>query len=107
MPQDYKDASFSNNTGLNGQVTPTVYATPGALTTVTSPQYLGAPLTTAAGGFNVQLTTQVNPFPGTLSSQSVVARQQVAVIGPVYYSDGGILNMVGPANSNLTTGGGP
>ncbi len=54
-----------------------------------------------------QLTTQVNPFPGTLSSNSVVTQQQVAVIGPVYYSPGGILNNVGPSNSNMTTGGGP
>ena len=75
-------------TGLGS--TPGVYQQTGILTTVAA-----------------QLTTQVNPFPGTLSSQSVVARQQVAVIGPVYYSPGGILNVVGPANSNLTTGGGP
>ena len=54
--QDYQDATFSNNTGLNGQVTPTVYATPGALTTVSS-VFIATP--TAA-----QASTQSNPFPG-------------------------------------------
>jgi hypothetical protein len=33
MPQDYKDATYSNNTGLNGQVTPTVYVPPGVIST--------------------------------------------------------------------------
>jgi hypothetical protein len=103
MPQDYKDASFSNNTGLNGQVTPTVYVQGGVLTTVSSPQYIGTPLTTAQGGVNFALTTQVNPYPGCVSSNSVVAEQQVAVTGPIYQSPGGILNK----GSGLTTGGGP
>jgi hypothetical protein len=71
-------------TGLGS--TPGVYQQTGILTTVTA-----------------QLTTQVNPFPGTLSSQSVVTQQQVAVTGPIYQSPGGILNK----GSGLTTGGGP
>ncbi len=71
-------------TGLGS--TPGVYPQTGILTTVTA-----------------QLTTQVNPFPGTLSSQSVVTQQQVAVTGPIYQSPGGILNK----GSGLTTGGGP
>jgi hypothetical protein len=29
MPQDYKDATYSANTGLNGQVAPTLYLSPG------------------------------------------------------------------------------
>ena len=75
-------------TGLGS--TPGVYQQTGILTTVTA-----------------QISTQVNPIPGNLSSNSLITQQQVAVIGPVYYSPGGILNKVGPANSNLTTGGGP
>lgn len=71
-------------TGLGS--TPGVYQQTGILTTVTA-----------------QLTTQVNSFPGTLSSQSVVTQQQVAVTGPIYQSPGGILNK----GSGLTTGGGP
>ena len=71
-------------TGLGS--TPGVYQQTGILTTVTA-----------------QLTTQVNQFPGTLSSQSVVTQQQVAVTGPIYQSPGGILNK----GSGLTTGGGP
>ena len=73
-------------------------------------QTVTTPINTPTGGLTTvtaQLTTQVNPFPGVVSSGSIVAEQQVAIIGPVYYSPGGILNVVGPANSNLTTGGGP
>jgi len=100
MPQDYRDASYSNNTGLNGQVTPTVYATPGALTTVSSPSYLGQ-----AG--TAQITTQVNPFPGTMTSTNTQTEQQVAVVGPVYNSPGGILNKAPAQTGTVTTGGGP
>jgi hypothetical protein len=75
-------------TGLGS--TPGVYQQTGILTTVTA-----------------QITTQVNPIPGNLTSRSLIAQQQVAVIGPVYYSPGNTLGGVGPANSNLTTGGGP
>lgn len=67
----------------------------------------GVPANSNIATVAAQITTQVNPFPGTVSSNSVVARQQTAVIGPVYYSPGNVLNAVGPANSNLTTGGGP
>jgi hypothetical protein len=55
-----------------------------------------------------QITTQTNPgAPSYGINSSVQAEQQLAVIGPVYYSPGGVLNNVGPANFNLVTGGGP
>jgi hypothetical protein len=82
----------------------------GAVAIVSPPITSASPINTPSPGLTAvtaQLTTQVNPFPGTVTSNSIVAEQQLAVIGPVYYSDGGILNVVGPANSNLTTGGGP
>lgn len=81
-----------------GQSTPTNYVTPGALTTVTS-TLIGTPGV-------AQITTQVNASAGGGLQSVVTAQEQVAVIGPVYYSPGNV-NRVGPANSNLTTGGGP
>lgn len=98
----------ANQLPSGNQVTPTNYQTPGALTTVTSPQYIGKQGT-------AQISTQVNPFPGTLSSQSVVARQQVAVVGPVYVAPSGAgvygLTTQGSNASQaagvVATGGGP
>jgi len=93
MPQEYKDASYSLNTGIEGQVAPTAISQPGALTT---------------GGLNVvtaQLTTQVNPTLAITTGQSnVMAEQVLAVTGPLYNSPGGILNK---AAGSVTTGGGP
>ena len=71
-----------------GQVTPTNYTQGGVMTTVSQPQYIGAQITTIAGGFGFQLTTQTNAFPGVLSSQSVTAQQRLAVAGPVYSAPG-------------------
>ena len=93
MPQEYKDASYSLNTGIEGQVAPTFISQPGALTT---------------GGLNLvtaQLTTQVNPFPTIVTGQSNAMAEQVLVVGgPLYNSPGGILNK---AAGSVTTGGGP
>ena len=36
MPQEYKDASYSLNTGIEGQITPPIYASPGVLTSTTA-----------------------------------------------------------------------
>lgn len=98
MPQEYKDATYSNNTGLNGQVAPTLYFSPGEQ---------GIIATTAVTG---QLTTQVNPQTGVgiLGGLSnVQAEQQLFVIGQTYNSPGGILNKA-PATGTLVTGvGGP
>jgi hypothetical protein len=76
-----------------GQVAPTFISQPGALTT---------------GGLAVvpaQITTQVNPgFPSEGINSIVQSEQQLAVVGPIYQSPGGILNK---APSTTTTGGGP
>ena len=50
MPQDYQDATYSANTGLNGQVTPTLYRSPGVISTAASV----SAMVTGAGvpGFN-------------------------------------------------------
>jgi hypothetical protein len=92
MPQEYKDYVFANG-GIEGQVTPTFIAQPGALTTV------GLAVVTA------QITTQTNTnTTGSYGLNSVVNSQQIlAVTGPIYSSPGGILNKA----SLLTTGGGP
>ena len=85
-----------------GQVTPTGYTQGGVLTTVSSPSYIAQPVT-------AQISTQTNPSSGIGDGLNSItsAEQNLAVIGPVYYSPGGILNNVGPANFNLVTGGGP
>lgn len=69
MGQDYQDATYSNNTGLNGQVTPTVYVTPGALTTVSS-VFIATP--TAA-----QASTQSNPFPANAANTTATGLRAV------------------------------
>lgn len=82
----------------------------GVVSIVAAPITSASPINTPSPGLttvSAQITTQVNPFPGVVSSRSIVAAMQTSIIGPVYYSPGGILNVVGPANSNLTTGGGP
>ena len=99
MPQDYQDASYSNNTGLNGQVTPTVYTSPGVLTTVNSPFDIAIPTT-------AQLTTRVNPGVPSYGINSIVqGEQQLVVAGQIYQSAGGILNKA--QGGGITTGGGP
>jgi hypothetical protein len=77
MPQEYKDYVFANG-GIEGQVTPTVYNTAGALTTVSSPAYLGTTFTsalaTAAGPFyeaNYSMDTRDNSFPNQYLSNYV------------------------------------
>lgn len=67
MPQDYQDATYSNNTGLNGQVTPKIYASPGVLSTAATV----AAYTTGTG------------FPGTNSI--IQAEQVLAVASSVSY----------------------
>jgi hypothetical protein len=93
MPQDYKDY-VSANGGIEGQVFPTVQTTPGVLSTA------NLAISTA------QLTTQVNPgVPAHYGINSIVqAQQQLAVVGPIYNSPGGILNK---QNGSVSTGGGP
>jgi hypothetical protein len=50
MPQDFKDATYSANTGLNGQVTPTLYRSPGVISTAAT---VSAMVTgTGVPGFN-------------------------------------------------------
>jgi hypothetical protein len=86
MPQDYKDASYSANTGLNGQVVPTVYLTPGVVSTA---------------GVVAAYTTGV----GTPGFNTVVDAEQVLNDpGVVYQSPGGVLNKT---IGYMTTGGGP
>ena len=52
-----------------------------------------------------QLTTQVNSTLTIVTGQSnAMAEQVLAVVGPVYYSPGGILNKT---PNVVTTGGGP
>jgi hypothetical protein len=93
MPQEYKDYVFANG-GIEGQVTPTFIAQPGALTTA------GLAVVTA------QITTQTNTnTTGSYGLSSVVnASQILAVVGPIYNSPGGILNK---QNGTVNTGGGP
>ena len=51
-----------------GQATPVNYVQGGVLTTVSSPGYIGTPLTSASGNFNFQLSTQDNnAYPQYLS----------------------------------------
>jgi hypothetical protein len=77
----------------------------GTLAVVTPPITSASPINTPSPGLTAvtaQLTTQVNPLP--LGFISVVeAEQQLAVVGPIYQSAGGILNKGG----GITTGGGP
>ena len=78
-------------TGLGS--TPGVYQQTGILTTVAA-----------------QITSQVNPFPGTLTSNSLVAVMQTSILGPVYQSPGGILNKTDGTyltTGYVHTGGGP
>ena len=91
-----------------GKATPTNYVTAGALTTVSSPQYLGAPLTaslaTAAGPFvaaSYEYAVQDNSAPNQYLSNYPWL---TTVTGPIYNSPGGILNK---APGYTTTGGGP
>ena len=88
--------------GPEGQVTPTNYTAGGVQTTVSSPNYIAQQVT-------AQISTQTNPSSGIGDGLNSItsAAQSTAIIGPVYYSPGGILNNVGPANFNLVTGGGP
>lgn len=92
MGQEYKDY-VSANGGIEGQVTPTFIAQPGALTTA------GLAVVTA------QISTQTNTnTTGSYGLSSVVnASQILAVAGPTYNSPGGILNKVTPG----AVGGGP
>jgi hypothetical protein len=89
MPQEYKDYVFANG-GIESQVTPTVYVTAGALTTVSS-VYIATP--TAA-----QTTTQSNPFPANAANTTATGLK--AVSGPNYYSPG-------QENIGNPAGGGP
>jgi hypothetical protein len=94
----------------------------GNLAVVSAPLTSYSPINTQSPGVsavNAQISTQTNPSNNTNLSTTQVggvgagfnsitsAEQSTAIIGPVYYSPGGINNKVGPANSNLTTGGGP
>ncbi len=106
MPQEYKDY-VSANGGIEGQVTPTVYYTPGVLTTVSSPNYIGTSFTsalaTAAGPFyesQYEMSTQDNNASNVYLTNFAF---QTIVSGPTYNSPGGILNKVTPNG----TGGGP
>jgi hypothetical protein len=106
MPQEYKDY-VSANGGIEGQVTPTVYVTAGALTTVSSPAYIGTTFTsalaTAAGPFfaaSYSFSTHDNSQPNQYLSNYAWL---TTVAGPTYNSPGGILNKVTPNG----TGGGP
>src|ERR1700675_643464 len=106
MPQEYKDYVFANG-GIEGQVTPTVYNTAGALTTVSSPAYIGTSLTsalaTAAGPFisaTFEYSTQDNSAPNFYLSNYPWL---TTVAGPTYNSPVGINNKVTPGG----TGGGP
>lgn len=79
MPQDYQDASYSNNTGLNGQATPTFYNTAGALTTVNSLNYLALAVnTTGQLGPSFQFSTQDNNSPGVWQGNMQAIAGQVA-----------------------------
>lgn len=84
----------------------------GTLAVVTAPLTSNSPINTPSPGLTpvtAQITTQTNTnTTGATGLISVVNAQQIlAVKGQVYYSPGGILNKVGTANSNLTSGGGP
>ncbi len=94
MPQEYKDASYSLNTGIEGQVAPTLYS--------------------VSGVNNIYATTAVTAQVSTQSNQNTnpmatvtSAEQNLAVIGQVYNSPGGILNKAQNNGSTVTTGGGP
>ncbi len=103
MPQEYKDATYSLNTGIEGQITPPIYASPGVLTSTTA--VAGTYIATSG---TPQLTTQVNPTLTIVTGQSnAMAEQVLAVVGQVYNSPGGILNKAQNNGSTVTTGGGP
>jgi hypothetical protein len=91
----------------------------GSLAIVAAPLTSYSPINTPSPGLTAvpaQISSQTNPnslFAGISQAvgdglNTVTSNEQnTAVIGPVYYSPGGVLNKVGPSNSNLTTGGGP
>jgi len=87
MPQEYKDASFSLNTGIEGQVYPSVLmSVEGTLTTAN----LNI-VTSLSGGPQFQLSTQDNNVAGLVAQANNYA-WQTTVSGPVYSSPGNHLN---------------
>ena len=101
MAQEYKDASYSLNTGIEGQITPPIYASPGVLTSTTA--VAGTYIATSG---TAQVSTQSNQNTNPMATVTS-AEQNLAVIGPVYNSPGGILNKAQYNGSTVTTGGGP
>ncbi len=101
MPQEYKDATYSLNTGIEGQITPPIYASPGVLTSTTA--VAGTYIATSG---TAQVSTQSNQNTNPMATVTS-AEQNLAVIGQVYNSPGGILNKAQNNGSTVTTGGGP
>lgn len=75
MPQEYKDATYSNNTGLNGQVAPTYYGADGVNNIIA---------TTAVAAS--QISTQQNLGPGLLAADSGAGFTQTVALTTVSYS---------------------
>jgi hypothetical protein len=74
MPQEYKDATYSNNTGLNGQVAPTYYAADGVNNIIA---------TTAVAAS--QISTQQNLGPGLVAADSGASIPNTAALTTVSY----------------------
>lgn len=105
MGKEYNDYNSAIG-GIENQVTPTFYSAPGVLTSQATVS--GA---SAGNEFEIsnqvpaQISTQTNPgFPSEGINSIVQAEQALAVVGPIYFSPGGILNKT---PNVIATGGGP